>query len=72
MVAKMVMESRIGFYSAQVAPVVAGGLGEPIVVGLSLNDSDMILRGAIPAAMLAILAEFFFAAVQKRVSRGYQ
>ena len=50
----------------------AGGLGEPIVVGLSLNDSDMILRGAIPAAMLAILAEFFFAAVQKRVSRGYQ
>jgi osmoprotectant transport system permease protein len=50
----------------------AGGLGEPIVVGLSLNDTDMILRGAIPAAMLAILAEFFFAAVQKRVSRGYQ
>jgi osmoprotectant transport system permease protein len=47
-------------------------LGEPIVVGLSLNDTDMILRGAIPAAMLAILAEFFFAAVQKRVSRGYQ
>jgi osmoprotectant transport system permease protein len=50
----------------------AGGLGEPIVVGLSLNDTDMILRGAIPAAMLAILAEFLFAAVQKRVSRGYQ
>ena len=50
----------------------AGGLGEPIVVGLSLNDTNMILRGAIPAAMLAILAEFFFAAVQKRVSRGYQ
>ena len=42
----------------------AGGLGEPIVVGLSLNDTDMILRGAIPAAMLAILAEFLFAAVQ--------
>ncbi|HCY04319.1 MAG TPA: ABC transporter permease, partial [Gammaproteobacteria bacterium] len=40
----------------------AGGLGEPIVVGLSLNDTDMILRGAIPAAMLAILAEFLFAA----------
>ena len=31
----------------------AGGLGEPIVVGLSLNDTDMILRG-VPAAMLAI------------------
>ena len=38
----------------------AGGLGEPIVVGLSLNDSDMILRGAIPAALLAILTEFCF------------
>lgn len=50
----------------------AGGLGEPIVVGLSLNDTDMILRGAIPAAILAILAEFFFAAVQRRVSKGYQ
>ena len=40
----------------------AGGLGEPIVVGLSLNDTDMIL--GLPAAILAILAEFF--AVQRR------
>ncbi len=39
----------------------AGGLGEPIVTGLSLNDSNLILQGAIPAALLAIGTEFGFA-----------
>jgi len=38
----------------------AGGLGEPIVTGLALNDTRMILEGAIPAALLAILTEQFF------------
>jgi osmoprotectant transport system permease protein len=38
----------------------AGGLGEPIVTGLSLNDHQLILQGAIPAALLAIIAEFLF------------
>ena len=38
----------------------AGGLGEPIVTGLSLNDSGLILQGAIPAAALAIATEFLF------------
>jgi osmoprotectant transport system permease protein len=46
----------------------AGGLGEPIVVGLSLNDTNMILRGAIPAAILAIVVELVFAALERRVS----
>jgi osmoprotectant transport system permease protein len=46
----------------------AGGLGEPIVVGLSLNDTDMILRGAIPAAMLAIVAELAFGELERRIS----
>ncbi|MDB4875854.1 MAG: hypothetical protein JWM41_2300 [Gemmatimonadetes bacterium] len=32
----------------------AGGLGEPIVAGLALSDTRMILSGAIPAALLAI------------------
>jgi osmoprotectant transport system permease protein len=32
----------------------AGGLGEPIVTGLQLADSAMILSGAIPAALLAL------------------
>jgi osmoprotectant transport system permease protein len=38
----------------------AGGLGEFIVTGLSLNNTTMILKGAIPAAILAILVEFLF------------
>lgn len=38
----------------------AGGLGEFIVTGLALNDTGLILKGAIPAACLAILIEFLF------------
>lgn len=38
----------------------AGGLGEPIVTGLNLNDHSLILQGAIPAALLAIVTEFLF------------
>jgi osmoprotectant transport system permease protein len=38
----------------------AGGLGEPIVSGLSLNDHVTILQGAIPAAVLALLVQWSF------------
>jgi osmoprotectant transport system permease protein len=37
-----------------------GGLGEPIISGLNLNDYSTILQGAIPAALLALLVQFFF------------
>jgi osmoprotectant transport system substrate-binding protein/osmoprotectant transport system permease protein len=37
-----------------------GGLGEPIISGLNLNDYSTILQGAIPAAVLALLVQFFF------------
>jgi osmoprotectant transport system permease protein len=43
----------------------AGGLGEPIVTGLALNDTDLILQGAIPAALLAILAELVFSGLER-------
>lgn len=43
----------------------AGGLGEFIVTGLALNNTSIILRGAIPAALLAIIVEFLFEAVEK-------
>jgi len=43
----------------------AGGLGEPIVTGLALNDTGLILRGAIPAACLAILVELLFELLEK-------
>lgn len=36
----------------------AGGLGEPIVTGLALHNTGLILQGAIPAAMLAIAVEY--------------
>lgn len=38
----------------------AGGLGEPIISGLALNNAEVILQGAIPAALLAILVQVCF------------
>ena len=35
----------------------AGGLGDPIVAGLALADTNMILSGAFPAATLALLVD---------------
>jgi osmoprotectant transport system permease protein len=43
----------------------AGGLGEPIVTGLALNSTELILQGAIPAAGLAILVELLFEGIEK-------
>ena len=37
-----------------------GGLGEPIISGLNLNDHATILKGAIPAAVLALLVQWTF------------
>lgn len=49
----------------------AGGLGEPIVTGLYLNDTGLILSGALPAALLALVADFLLGRVERRlVPRG--
>jgi osmoprotectant transport system permease protein len=45
--------------------IAAGGLGEFIFGGISLNNTNMILAGAIPAAVLAILFDFLLSRVQK-------
>ena len=45
----------------------AGGLGEPIVSGLALSDSRMILSGAIPAALLALAVDATLAGVERFV-----
>jgi osmoprotectant transport system permease protein len=42
----------------------AGGLGEPIVTGLYLNDTWLILSGAIPAALLALAADALLGRVE--------
>jgi len=38
----------------------AGGLGELIMTGLALNNTEILLFGAIPACLLAILVQFGF------------
>ena len=38
----------------------SGGLGEPIQSGLSINNNSLILQGAIPAAVLALLVQAGF------------
>ena len=43
----------------------AGGLGEPIISGLNLNDHTLILEGAIPAALLAIATELLFEIIER-------
>jgi osmoprotectant transport system permease protein len=46
----------------------AGGLGDPIVAGLALSDTRMILSGAIPAALLALLVDGLLGLVQRQVT----
>lgn len=43
----------------------AGGLGEPIVQGLALADTRLVLSGAIPAAILAILVDRVLAVAER-------
>ena len=45
----------------------AGGLGEPIVTGLQLADTRMILSGAVPAALLALLVDGILGLVERIV-----
>ena len=45
----------------------AGGLGESIITGITLNDHTMILWGAIPAALLALVADQGMALVERAV-----
>lgn len=47
------------------AYIAAGGLGEFIFGGIALNNSNMILAGAIPAALLAIIFDFLLSRLQK-------
>ena len=48
----------------------AGGLGEPIVTGLALNDTSIILEGAVPAALLAIVIDFLFGKLEKTFNKS--
>ncbi|MEP7381663.1 MAG: glycine betaine ABC transporter substrate-binding protein, partial [Gemmatimonadota bacterium] len=50
----------------------AGGLGEPIVTGLGLADTRLVLAGAIPAALLAIVVDLGLAGVERLVAPGHR
>ena len=49
----------------------AGGLGEPIVAGLALADTRMILSGALPAAALALVVDGVLAGVERLVAPAH-
>ena len=44
----------------------AGGYGERIVAGLAINDHQLLLAGAIPAAALAMLLDWVFRDLERR------
>jgi len=64
----------INIGSATLAALIgAGGLGEPIISGLNLNDKTTILEGAIPAAVMAIAAQGLFSILDRFIiPRGLQ
>lgn len=43
----------------------AGGYGQPILTGIRLNDIGLILQGAVPAAVMALLAQGLFEGIEK-------
>jgi len=43
----------------------AGGLGDPIVTGLTVTDVNLVLSGALPAALLALAADGLLALVER-------
>ncbi|MCG8373420.1 MAG: ABC transporter permease subunit [Balneolales bacterium] len=47
----------------------AGGYGQPILTGIRLDDTSLILEGAIPAALMALLVQFLFDRIELRISR---
>jgi osmoprotectant transport system permease protein len=47
----------------------AGGFGERITTGLALNDNDMLLAGAIPAALLALLTQAGFETFERLLAQ---
>src|SRR4029078_5137756 len=50
----------------------AGGLGEPIVAGLALADTRMILSGALPAAALALVVDGALGVVERLTAPAHR
>jgi osmoprotectant transport system permease protein len=52
------------------AAIGAGGLGEFIFRGVSMVDNQVIMAGAIPAALMAISADLLLALLQRSLTRA--
>ncbi|HEX6879587.1 MAG TPA: ABC transporter permease [Terriglobales bacterium] len=52
------------------AAIGAGGLGEFIFRGLAMVDNNVILAGALPAALMALIADGMLGLLQGLLSRG--
>lgn len=61
----------VGVGTATIAAAIgAGGLGEYIFRGLSMVDTTVILAGAIPAALMALVADASLGWLERRISPG--
>lgn len=47
----------------------AGGLGWLINLGLNANDADLVLLGALPACLLALVVDFVLGKVENALTR---
>lgn len=54
--------------AALAAFIGGGGLGDLIVRGMSMNDNNLILAGAIPAALLAMAFDVLFRLLERKVT----
>lgn len=54
-------------YAALGGLIGAGGYGQPIMTGLRLNREDLMLEGAIPAAVLALIVKWAFEYLERFV-----
>ncbi len=45
----------------------AGGYGAPILTGIRLSDTGLLLQGAVPAALMAIAVQFGFSCLEHRI-----
>jgi len=48
----------------------AGGYGQPILTGIQLNNYSLILQGAIPSAVLALVAQGMFEIAERLIVPG--
>jgi len=53
------------------AAIGAGGLGEFIFRGLAMVDNNVILAGAIPAALMALSADLVLGLIQRILVRAH-